>query len=169
MDEYESLLESTAGIDTVTSFGDREALFEEVANALEPGSPLRVLVVYDLAGLDEYRTLHGLIAADQLVVRLARRLAGEVGKRGQCFRSRADEFWALVDGSLDEARPILDGAARALREEGHSGGVTAAFGIAFLPDEADEPMEALMIADRELGAARRARERRATPRPGSER
>jgi hypothetical protein len=36
--------------------------------------------------------------------------------------------------------------------------------MAFLPAEATEPTEALMIADQELGVARRARERRKLPR-----
>ena len=88
-----------------------------------------------------------------------------MGRRARCYRSRSDEFWALVDGSYDVARPLLDSALAALRDEGAGADVVASFGVAFLPDEAEEPMDALMIADRELGAARRVRERRRTRRP----
>jgi len=164
MDDYDALVELDGGIDPVTSFGDRDALLAAVEDALLAGSPPRVLAVFDLAGLDEHRRINGLIASDQLVLRLARRFADSLGASARCFRSRSDEFWALVDGAFDETRPRLDRALAVLREDGRTAEVRASFGVAFLPDEAEEPMEALMIADRELGVVRRARERRASPR-----
>jgi hypothetical protein len=66
--------------------------------------------------------------------------------------------------AFDETRPLLDSALAALRADGRAAEVRASFGTVFLPDEAEEAMDALMIADRAIGVVRRARERRASPR-----
>jgi hypothetical protein len=52
-----------------------------------------------------------------------------------------------------------------LGNEGATAHVSPLFGIAFLPDEAGDPIEALMIADQDLAVGRRVRDRRRSHRP----
>lgn len=167
MEAHHSRVE-VGGIDPLTTFRDRRSLFNDIERAVDPNSPSSVLAVFDLAGLEQYRTMNGILAADEVISRLARCFDEVMGAEATCYRGRSDEFWALIDGSLFEVRPLLDAAVRALCEEGRPFSVRAGFGIVFLPDEAKEPIDALIIADRELGAARRLRERRKSPRSRGE-
>lgn len=113
---------------------------------------------------------NGYHASDKLIAQLATAFAEIMAPRARLYRSREGEFWALIDGPIDHARPLLGTATAALRRTGAEANVSAAFGMAFLHAEASEPTEALMIADHELGVARPARERRKRPRsPGSQR
>jgi len=147
-------------VDPVSLLGNRYALMEDLLDALEPGSRERVLGVFDLAGLEEYRVASGGPAADELVVRLARVLVKALGLSATCYRIRQDELCALVDVPVGVARPMLDSVVVALRDEGASSQVAASCGVAALPGEAEDPIEALIIADQELSLTRRARERR---------
>jgi GGDEF domain-containing protein len=156
---------SPISVDPLTSFGSREALIHDLEHALEPDSPHRVLSVFDLAGLDDYRRARGTIASDELTLSMARVFTGGLGDGARSYRPRQDEFCALVDGEIDEARPILDAVVASLGDEGATAGVSPLVGTAFLPNEAGDPIEALMIADHELAVGRRARDRRRPHRP----
>ncbi|HUK45195.1 MAG TPA: diguanylate cyclase [Gaiellaceae bacterium] len=147
-------------VDPISLLGSRGQLIDDLELSLEADGPSRVLAVFDLAGLYEYRTVHGVLAGDDLTDRLARVFVRAMKNEGRCYRSRQDELCAIVDAPADKARPVLDAAAAALREEGAPSFVTVSFGMAFLPREASDPIEALTIADQELAVARRGRERR---------
>lgn len=154
-------------VDPLTGFGTRQALVAGLCEAVEPGAPAKLLVVFGLDGFDDYVALFGRLAGRTLLVKLAARLAEALGSQGVCFRPRYDEFSALIETRIDAATPLLDAAVIALRERATSGAVTAAWGAAMLPEEADDPILALALADRRLAsnAPRRRRRNRRTARP----
>jgi GGDEF domain-containing protein len=158
--------EAALAVDPVTLFPNRESLIKDVGDVLATDC-LHVLGVFTLLGSDDYRRGYGVLASNNVIAELAQALATTVGDRGRCYRSRADEFWVLIAGPLDEARQLLDAGSATLREAGSSARIVPALGMAFLPSEANTPTEALMVADQELGHARRARERRTPPRARS--
>jgi GGDEF domain-containing protein len=154
-------------VDTLTGFGTRQALIAELEEAVQPESRAQLLVVFGLEGFDEYVGLFGSLAGRTLLVKLSARLQEALAPRGRCYRPRYDEFAALIETSIDAARPLLDGAVGALRERATSVAVTAAWGAALLPAEAGEPIRALRIADERLASnapRRRPRNRRSSPR-----
>jgi GGDEF domain-containing protein len=155
-------------VDSLTGFGTRQALIAELEEAVQPESRPELLVVFSLEGFDEYVGLFGSLAGRTLLVKLATRLQEALAPRGRCFRPRYDEFAALIETSIDGAKPLLDAAVAALRERATSVAVTAAWGAALLPTEAGDPIGALRIADERLASnapRRRRRNRRASVRP----
>jgi GGDEF domain-containing protein len=152
-------------VDPLTGFGTRYALLLALAETVEPESMPRLLVVFGLDGFDEYTSLFGRLAGRTLLVRLAARLSEALAPAGVCFRPRHDEFSALIETTIDAAKPVLDTAVFALRERASSGAVTAAWGAVLLPEEADAPVAALKLADARLASnapRRRRRNRRSS-------
>ncbi len=155
-------------VDPLTGFGTRHALLLELAEAVEPESVPRLLVVFGLDGFDEYVALFGRLAGRTLLVKLAARLAESLAPVGVCFRPRYDEFSALIETPIDTARPVFDAAVAALRERASFGAVTAAWGAVLLPDEVRAPVAALELADARL-ASNAPRRRRRNRRSGGPR
>lgn len=154
-------------VDPLTGFGTRQALMLELEDAVKPDAAPSLLVVFGLEGFDEYVALFGRLAGRTLLVKLSARLAEALAPKGSCFRPRFDEFSALIETTIADAKPVLDGAVAALRERATSGAVTAAWGAALLPDEADGPIAALQVADERLASnapRRRRRNRRSAER-----
>src|SRR5579864_7530483 len=147
-------------VDPLTGFGTRHALLLALAAAVERERPPTLLVVFGLDGFEEYSALFGRLAARTLLIRLAARLSETLAPAGVCFRSRQDEFGALIETTIDSARPVLDAAVVALRERASPGAVTAAWGAVLLPDEAEEPVEALRLAGARLASNAPRRRRR---------
>jgi GGDEF domain-containing protein len=139
-------------LDPLTGFGNREQLIADLAAALQPRSPPRILAVFDLFGMDEYRRVFGERGSNDLTGRLAVAFAHVVKHHGTCYRTRKDEFCALLAGATDadEADEILHTAARALWDVGESLQVGSWYGVCSLPDEVADPVEALMLADERL-------------------
>jgi GGDEF domain-containing protein len=147
-------------IDPLTGFGTRHALMLALDRALEPSAAPSLLVVLGLDGYEEHISHFGRLAGRRLLVKLAARLAHVLEPSGICFRPRDDEFAAVVDTTIDAAKPLLDAAVVALRERATSGAVTAAWGAALLPDEARTPIGALAVADGRLASNAPRRRRR---------
>jgi GGDEF domain-containing protein len=154
-------------VDPLTGFGTRNALLAELGGAVREERGPTLLVVFGLDGFDEYVTLFGSLAGRTLLVKLGARLADALGAGSRCFRPRQDEFAALVPTPIDGVTEILDRAVAALRERAASVAVSAAWGAAMLPEEAEDPVDALRLADTRLASnapRRRRRNRRANPR-----
>ncbi len=151
--------------DRLTGFRDRDELMADLTAALEPQSAPSILAVFDLFGMNEFRLLHGERASDELTGRLAGTFARVVRSKGSCYRPRRDEFCVLLAGRIDEddLTDLLPEAARALWDVAEGSLVGSWYGACVLPDEASDPLEALMIADERLltrGENRAPRERR---------
>ena len=148
--------------DRLTGFGNRRKLMADLERAVSSQSAPSVLAIFDLGGFKQYQRVLGHKAADALIVHISAVFEGIVGPAGACYRSREDELVTLIDGPRVKAMPLLAVAEKALRREGESSLITASFGSAILPDEANEPIAALALADQRLGAVtnRGPRERR---------
>ena len=144
--------------------GDREALSEDVTAAVAAGARPRVLAVMAIYGYDEACRRDGTASADELLEQLAGAFCGVLQPFAKCYRGRRDELWTLINGSLQEASPLLEIAVTTLRSVGAPSDVSAAYGVACLPYDTDDPEEALMLADLSLGPSRPSRERRLSDR-----
>jgi GGDEF domain-containing protein len=152
----------TQRCDGLTGFGDRRRLLADLAEALVPRSSASVLAVFDLAGMSEYRRDHGLLASDELLARLAEGFGQIVSPAGSCYRPRQDEFAVLIPGTpdQDDVRATLSDAACAVWDARGDSRISSWYGTCRLPDEAANPVEALMLADERL----RTRGENASPR-----
>jgi GGDEF domain-containing protein len=160
--------------DPVTGFGNRHKLMADLGKALEPGCPPSVLAVFDLVGMEEYRRLYGEKAGEELIACLAGRFACVVNLAraarpfggleesvALCYRARRDEFCVLVNMPFDKVRYLLDDVAAALTDDDLPSLLAPpSFGVVLLPDEIDDPVEALMLADRSIWALVESRPRR---------
>jgi diguanylate cyclase (GGDEF)-like protein len=155
-------LRDQATTDPVTGTGNRRKLMTDL-EALLPrlGDGTALLMIFDLDGFKRYNDTFGHPAGDALLGRLGRRLAGVVEPGGAVYRLGGDEFCLLAEVPESAAPPLIDAATAALCDHGDGFEVTSSFGAVFLPSEADEPSEALRLADQRLYAekARRASER----------
>jgi len=136
--------------DPLTGFGDHDTLIADLTTALDPGSPAAVLAVVELVGWRDYRRVSGVQASDELIIRCAAQFARAIKPAGVCYRSRQDELCALITGPIDEVTNTLFAADDRLKAEVGSSLVTACFGTASLPDEADDPIELLILADQRI-------------------
>jgi GGDEF domain-containing protein len=147
-------------VDPLTGFGTRQALVLALDEAVRSDATPSLLVVFGLEGFDEYVSLFGRLAGRTLLVKLSARLAEALAPTGVCYRPRFDEFGALIETTVAEAKLVLDLAVAALRERATSGAVTAAWGAALLPDEATGATAALQLADERLASNAPRRRRR---------
>jgi GGDEF domain-containing protein len=146
--------------DPLTRFGNHDQLIDDLARALEPGSPPAVLAVFELLGSSAYRNAYGQRTHAALIRRCAERFAHVLQGAGVCYRPRQDELCVLIDGPIGEVIETLTAAEHALEDREGPAPVSARFGVALLPDEADDPIELLVLADQRLGIRTGGREPR---------
>ncbi len=146
-------------VDPLTGFGNRAALLAHLAEAVEPLTETSVFAVFGLDGLDAFEKAYGTSAADDLISRLAEDFAQMVRPEGLCYAPRRREFCAIFELPLAAVSTILAAAAIALRREAAMSQIAIAFGIAVLPGEAADTIEALQVADRNLIQVRKAQRR----------
>jgi len=137
--------------DSLTGLGNRRALTNDLEATLDPehdehGSA-GMLALFDLDGFKHYNDSFGHPSGDALLQRLGERLDRVVDGRGRAYRMGGDEFCVLL-GSGDELS--VAACAAALNESGEGFTVGCSHGAVLLPAEADEPSEALRIADQRL-------------------
>jgi two-component system cell cycle response regulator len=147
--------------DSLTGLGNRRALMTELRDTLEGRSArlARALILFDLDGFKHYNDSFGHPAGDALLARLGRSLDMAVRSHGRAYRLGGDEFCVLMEGDADSAPPIVEAAARALTEHGHGFEIATSHGVVLLPTEADDPTDALQIADQRLYGNKGARRR----------
>jgi diguanylate cyclase (GGDEF)-like protein len=141
-----------ARTDQLTGLPNRRALLEEF-EYLSNRNESFTLALADLNGFKRYNDTFGHPAGDALLRRLGRKLAAECEGRGMPARLGGDEFCVLflADTSADQARALI---GEALSEEGEGFRITAASGVAAVPDEAGDADTALHAADARMYAAK---------------
>ncbi len=146
--------------DALTELGNRRKLVDDLERALASGrsSTRRALVIYDLDGFKRYNDTFGHPAGDVLLQRLGGKLAEVTRSHGSAYRMGGDEFCVLTAGPPETSAELVEAAAAALTEVGDGFSVTTSFGQVSLPDEADEPSEALRLADQRLYAQKHSSE-----------
>jgi two-component system, cell cycle response regulator len=152
--------------DPLTGLGTRQALLDDLAKAVVPTATPSVLAIFDLGGFKDYQRAFGVRAAEDLIVTLSTLFRTAIEQTGTGYRPREDELVTLLDAPQDAAEPILAGIVTNLRRAGKEFLITTSYGAALLPDEAEEPIGALAVADRRLQAitGRGPRDRRRSPR-----
>jgi two-component system, cell cycle response regulator len=150
--------------DPVTGLGTRRALFAALGVAVSPTAAPSVLAIFDLSGFKEYQRAYGTRATENLLMHMSAVFRCAIGDRGLGYRPREDEFVALIDAPQDDANPLVAGTLTKLRLAGESYTITSSCGIALLPDEADDAILALTVADRRLEAITGRGSRRERPR-----
>ncbi len=84
--------------------------------------------------------------------RIGAALAGAIGEQGRAYRLGGDEFCALLDGRRLTGDRVIAAACAALVETGSAFTVTAAVGVAVVPDDASSATAALQLADERMYA-----------------
>jgi diguanylate cyclase (GGDEF)-like protein len=150
---------SDAVTDPLTGLGNRRQLFADLEACLQDASDghPRLLAIYDLDGFKGYNDTFGHPAGDMLLARLGAKLAQVVGDDGGVYRLGGDEFCLLSPADGDQAEAIIDRSLEALVEHGEGFSVSSSFGAVIIPDEVDDPVQALRVADERLYQQKHAR------------
>ena len=154
------------------TFGSREELLADLAEATRSGVLPKVLVMFALDGFRDLDDTLGRVERQALLAGLVDRLERTVSSVGTCYQPRGDEFALLCPAGDALPEPLLHGAVAALSEHDQPVAVKAALASVVVPDEASDPIAALRLVDERLTAAhpgRPPRERRRHVRAGARR
>lgn len=145
---------SDAVTDPVTGLGNRRRLVTDLAQCARTATVEHpwVLVIFDLDGFKGYNDAFGHPAGDQLLARLGGKLAHVGGGPVDGYRLGGDEFCLLAPIDGVDVERLLHEATFALSEKGVGFDVGCSFGAVHLPEEADDPVTALRLADERLYA-----------------
>lgn len=161
LQENKRLLEQVR-TDRLTGLGS-QARFQMDLEARErtPGRPLTVLLL-DLNNFKRYNDTRGHPAGDKMLAELGARLGAAMKGAATAYRLGGDEFLVLADGGMvemgREARDELAvRAAEALTARGRGVDLSASWGLASVPEEADSPAEAMQLADVRMYAQKESR------------
>jgi diguanylate cyclase (GGDEF)-like protein len=143
-------LEEAAVTDILTGLSNRRALLAALEAACRRATaeqPL-ALISFDLDGFKGYNDAFGHPAGDELLARLAGKLAAALEGHGHAYRMGGDEFCVLAPLD-DEAAlaPIVAASMLALSEHGEGFDVAASYGAVLLPTEVGDATAALQVAD----------------------
>jgi two-component system, cell cycle response regulator len=148
--------------DPLTGLGSQARLRMDLeVRERTPRRPLTVLLL-DLNGFKHYNDSFGHPAGDKMLAKLGERLGAAMDGRGTAYRLGGDEFLVVAEGGLvdlgREAREALAAlAAEALTSRGPGFDVSAAWGVASIPEETDSPAEAMQLADVRMYAQKESR------------
>ena len=148
--------------DPLTGLGSQARLRMDLElRERSPRASLTVILL-DLNGFKRYNDNFGHPAGDKMLAMLGKRLKAAVEPPAAGYRLGGDEFLVLVDGGIVELGfegrdEIAVAAAEALTSNGKGFELSAAWGIASVPEEADSPAEAMQLADVRMYAQKESR------------
>jgi two-component system cell cycle response regulator len=148
--------------DPLTGLGSQARLRMDLElRERSPTAPLTV-VLLDLNGFKRYNDSFGHPAGDKMLAMLGKRLKAAVEPAATGYRLGGDEFLVLVEGGivglgLDRRDELAVSAGEALTSNGKGFELSAAWGIASVPEEADSPAEAMQLADVRMYAQKESR------------
>jgi diguanylate cyclase (GGDEF)-like protein len=148
--------------DPLTGLGSQARLRMDLElRERSPSRPL-TLILLDLNGFKRYNDNFGHPAGDKMLGMLGKRLKAAIEPPATGYRLGGDEFLVLVDGGIVELGlkrrdEIAVAAAEALTANGKGFELSAAWGIASAPEEADSPAEAMQLADVRMYAQKESR------------
>jgi len=156
--ENKALLEQVR-TDALTGLGNRgrmEVDLEEACKRASLEHPV-ILFLFDLNGFKRYNDTFGHPAGDKLLTRLGRALSDAVGEDGKAYRVGGDEFCVLLDCAEERFDSAAREAAKALTTSEKGVDVSASWGGAAIPQEADDSSKALQLADVRMYAQKESR------------
>jgi diguanylate cyclase (GGDEF)-like protein len=118
--------------------------------------PVAVLL-FDLNGFKRFNDTFGHPAGDELLTRLGGELRRSVGNDGVAYRFGGDEFCLLLTCERSRFEEVSRRAAMSLTASQSGVEVSAAWGIATIPDEAESAHDALQLADLRMYAQKESR------------
>jgi len=149
--------------DRLTGLGSQARLQMDLEQRGRSSGKALTMILLDLNGFKRYNDTFGHPAGDKMLAMLGRRLGGVVGREeATAYRLGGDEFLVLVDGGLldlgmAERNALAVRSAEALSARGSGFDVSAAWGFASVPEEADSPGEAMYLADVRMYAQKESR------------
>jgi diguanylate cyclase (GGDEF)-like protein len=140
--------------DALTGLSNRRKLLIDLERALAGATRADelVLALFDLDGFKQVNDTFGHTEGDALLARLARRLDLSARASGEAYRMGGDEFCLLARNPAQGPDAIVEAACDALTEHGVGYSVGTSVGVAILPRDATEVIEALNAADKRLYA-----------------
>ncbi len=150
-----SVLHVDSVTDPLTGLPNRRALLRDFGQLFARGEVAGaegeyVCVIFDLDGFKAYNDSFGHPAGDALLRRLGASLSHVIAPFGTAYRLGGDEFCVLSPIGDVKADSILATARAALSERGEGFTITASGGAIILPREADNPSDAMRIADQRM-------------------
>ena len=148
--------------DPLTGLGSQARLRMDLElRERSPEAPLTVILL-DLNGFKRYNDNFGHPAGDKMLATLGKRLKAAIEPPATGYRLGGDEFLVVVDGGvvelgLERREEIAVAAAEALTSKGNGFELSAAWGIASVPEETDSPAEAMQLADVRMYAQKESR------------
>jgi two-component system, cell cycle response regulator len=144
--------------DQLTGLGSQARLRMDLDAGAPAGAerPL-TLILLDLNGFKHYNDTFGHPAGDKMLGLLGGRLRGAVAPEGVGYRLGGDEFVVLVEGRVPNREAVAVRAAEALTSSGSGFDLSAAWGIASVPEEADSAAAAMQLADVRMYAQKESR------------
>jgi two-component system, cell cycle response regulator len=156
--ENKSLLEQVR-TDSLTGLSNRGRMEVDLDAEIERASiehPIK-LFLFDLNGFKRYNDTFGHPAGDELLTRLGHTLSEAVGEDGTAYRIGGDEFCVLLNCEEGRFDSVVRGAAEALTASEKGVEVSASWGGAEIPREAEDPAGALQLADVRMYAQKESR------------
>jgi diguanylate cyclase (GGDEF)-like protein/PAS domain S-box-containing protein len=153
---YEEQLQRHANVDPLTDLANRHALKESIRHALALAQRLGALVTVGFIDLDNFKFINDSLGhniGDELLKRVAERLAGCLRGQDTIARYGGDEFAFVLMGQADERGVallmdrILKTIDRPFNIEGHKFFVSCSIGISFYPKDGQDADTLLKNAD----------------------
>ncbi len=153
--QYGALAEHSrdAQSDRVTGLNNRLRLETDIESALLNPADRRVLLLFDLDGLQTYNDRFGYAAGDELLRRVAQMLdqsAAHLG--GAAYRLEDSRLALLIPSGESQLGEVVLATTAALHDEGRDLMIGHAYGEVAIPDEATDSNSALQIAGQRLAA-----------------
>jgi two-component system cell cycle response regulator len=146
--------------DQLTGLGSQGRLQMDIrhrcARARAGSEPLTVMLL-DLNGFKRFNDTFGHPAGDEILAQLGRQLGEAVKPEGAGYRIGGDEFVVLIGGAREGHDAVAKRAAEALTVKGKGYELSAAWGMAAVPDEASSSVAAMQLADVRMYAQKESR------------
>jgi diguanylate cyclase (GGDEF)-like protein len=151
--------EDDALTDELTGLRNRRALARDAAPLIArlAGDGELMVAMFDLDGFKHYNDTFGHGAGDALLARLAGRLKSAVNTSASSYRMGGDEFCVLAEAGTEDGARIVEMSAQALSGHGDGWRISCSYGMAWLPTEAADLVEALRLADHRMYANKESR------------
>jgi diguanylate cyclase (GGDEF)-like protein len=138
--------------DQLTQLGNRRHLVRDLSAVTDGGSDRSpyVFAIFDLDGFKNYNDTFGHLAGDRLLARLGEALGATMEGVGAAYRLGGDEFCLLSSTAQTSAGAIVARAMHALSAHGDGFDIMTSAGHVKLPEEAEDSLQALRLADQRL-------------------
>jgi diguanylate cyclase (GGDEF)-like protein len=155
--ENKRLLEQVR-TDQLTGLGSQGRLQVDLAArcAHAAEDPFTVMLL-DLNGFKRYNDTFGHPAGDAILARLGGQLQRAVVPDGTGYRVGGDEFVVLIEGDCSGRDAVVKRAAEAMTASGRGFDLSASWGLAAVPAEANAPAAAMQLADVRMYAQKESR------------